>query len=67
MYGRSNWLKFHKKFTSIYKSPNLFVKVNEARLSSTMLWELHRGKAMAAIPKNIAEYKIRPLSNELKI
>ena len=40
------------RLTSIYKSPNLFVKLNEARLSSTVLLELHRGKGMAAIPKN---------------
>ena len=31
-----------------YKSPNLFVKVNKARLSSTVLGQLHRGKGMAA-------------------
>ena len=39
------------RLTSIYKSPNFFVKVNEARLSSTVSKELDRGKGMAAIPK----------------
>ena len=42
---------YYNRLTSIYKSPKLFVKVNEARLSFTVLGQLHRGKGMAAISK----------------